>query len=92
MNKAELVDAIAKKSGLTKAAAERSVEAFIETVTESLVKADAIALSGFGTFSVSERAARIGRNPATGAEIQIAAAKVAKFTAGARLKEAINAK
>lgn len=92
MNKAELVEAIAKKTGGTKASAETSLDAFIDCVTASLTKGDSVALIGFGTFSVSKRAARKGRNPATGAEIKIPASKVAKFSAGAKLKKSINKK
>jgi DNA-binding protein HU-beta len=92
MNKAELVEAIAKKTGGTKASVESTLDALLETVTTSLSKGDSVALIGFGTFSVSKRAARKGRNPSTGAEIKIPAAKVAKFSAGARLKGAVNRK
>ncbi|MCC7549280.1 MAG: HU family DNA-binding protein [Burkholderiales bacterium] len=90
MNKAELVEAIAKKAGGTKVAAEATLDAFIDSVTAALTKGDSVALIGFGTFSVSKRAARKGRNPATGAEIRIPASKVAKFSAGAKLKKAVN--
>ena len=92
MNKADLVEAIAKKTGGTKAAAETTLDAFIDTVTAALTKGDSVALIGFGTFSVSKRAARKGRNPATGAEIKIPASKVAKFSAGAKLKKSVNKK
>jgi DNA-binding protein HU-beta len=92
MNKAELVEAIAKKTGGTKAGTEAALDAFIDAVTASLTKGDSVALIGFGTFTVSKRAARKGRNPATGAEIKIPASKVAKFSAGAKLKKAVNKK
>jgi DNA-binding protein HU-beta len=92
MNKAELVDAIAKKTSSTKASVETTLDALMETVTGSLSKGDPVALIGFGTFSMSKRAARKGRNPATGAEIKIPASKVAKFSAGAKLKKAVNKK
>lgn len=92
MNKAELVEAIAKRTGGTKAAVEGTLDTFMDTVTTALTKGDAVALVGFGTFSVSKRAARTGRNPATGAEIRIPASKVAKFSAGAKLKKAVNKK
>jgi DNA-binding protein HU-beta len=92
MNKAELVEAIAKKTGSTKTSVETTLDAFMENVTASLTKGDPVALIGFGTFSLSKRAARKGRNPATGAEIKIPASKVAKFSAGARLKKAVNNK
>ena len=92
MNKAELVEAIAKKTGGTKASVEGTLDALMETVTVTLTKGDSVALIGFGTFSVSKRAARKGRNPATGAEIKISASKVAKFSAGAKLKKSVNKK
>jgi DNA-binding protein HU-beta len=92
MNKAELVEAIAKKTGSTKASVEGTLDALMETVTVTLTKGDSVALIGFGTFSVSKRAARKGRNPATGAEIKIPASKVAKFSAGAKLKKSVNRK
>jgi len=92
MNKAELVEAIAKRTGGTKAAAEGTLDAFIDTVTGTLIKGESVALIGFGTFTVSKRAARKGRNPATGAEIRIPASKVAKFSAGAKLKKSVNKK
>ena len=92
MNKAELVEAIAKKTGGTKAAVESTLDALMDTVTGVLTKGDSVALIGFGTFTVSKRAARKGRNPSTGAEIKIPAAKVAKFSAGAKLKKAVNKK
>jgi DNA-binding protein HU-beta len=92
MYKAELVEAIAKRTSSTKASVETTLDALMETVTTSLSKGDPVALIGFGTFSVSKRAARKGRNPATGAEIKIPASKVAKFAAGAKLKKAVNKK
>ncbi|MGL4908299.1 MAG: HU family DNA-binding protein [Bacteroidales bacterium] len=85
MNKAELIDAMAEKANLTKVAAKSALDAFTEVVTDSLKKGDKISLVGFGTFSVSERSARTGRNPRTGATIKIAAKKVAKFKAGSEL-------
>ena len=92
MNKAELVEAIAKKTTSTKASVENTLDALMETVTATLSRGDSVALIGFGTFSVSKRAARKGRNPATGAEIKIPASKVAKFSSGAKLKKAVNKK
>jgi len=92
MNKSELVDAIAKKTGGTKASVEATLEAFVDTVTATLAKGGTVALIGFGTFSTSKRAARTGRNPATGEAIKIAASKVAKFSSGAGLKKAVNKK
>lgn len=90
MNKGELVEAIAKESGLTKADSARALDAFTGTVTKTLKKGDKVILIGFGTFSVNKRAARKGRNPQTGKEIKIAAKKVAKFKAGAELGKAVN--
>jgi DNA-binding protein HU-beta len=92
MNKTELIDALAAKCDLPKAAAARAVEGFTEIVTETLVAGDMVSLIGFGNFSVGERAARVGRNPKTGAELNIAASKMPKFSAGAKLKAAVNGK
>lgn len=89
MNKQELVSAMAEKSGLTKADSDKLLKAFEETLKETLGKGESIQLIGFGTFSVSERAARTGRNPQTGKEIQIAAKKVVKFKAGKALDQTI---
>jgi len=89
MNKAELIESMASKSGLTKKDAIAALDAFTSTVTETLAKKDSIALIGFGTFSTSQRAAREGVNPSTGAKIKIAATTVAKFKVGAKLKEAV---
>lgn len=86
MTKAEFVASVAEKTGLTKAASAEAVDAFVVTVAEVLKAGDKITFPGFGTFSVSERAARKGRNPQTGAEIQIAASKSGKFSAGKDLK------
>ena len=91
MNKGQLIDNIAENADISKAAAGRALTAFIDTVTDALVEGDNVSLIGFGTFSVKERAARTGRNPQTGGEIQIAAAKVPAFKAGKSLKDAINA-
>lgn len=90
MSKTELVAAIAEKTGLTKKDSEAAVNAFIGTVTEQLKKGEKVQLIGFGTFEVSERAERVGRNPQTGAEMTIAASKVPKFKAGKALKELLN--
>ncbi|RJG42173.1 nucleoid-associated protein HU-beta [Motilimonas pumila] len=90
MNKAQLIDKIAEGADLSKAGAGRALDAFVESVTEALQQDDSVALVGFGTFSVKERSARTGRNPQTGAEIQIAAAKVPGFKAGKALKDAVN--
>ena len=89
MTKGELVDAIAGAAGLTKVDAEKALNAFTTAVTKSLKKLEAVSLVGFGTFSVSKRKARKGRNPQTGKEINIPAAKVPKFKAGKGLKDAV---
>jgi len=86
MNKAQLIDAIAEKAGLTKGDSRKALEAFVAVVGESLKNDEKVALVGFGSFSVSERSARTGRNPQTGNTIQIAAKKVVKFKAGAELE------
>ena len=85
MNKAELIDQIAKDAGLTKAQANEALDSFTGAVVSTLKKGDKVTLVGFGTFSVSKRAARNGRNPQTGAVIKIKAKKVAKFKAGKEL-------
>ena len=90
MNKAELIDAIAKDAKLSKADAKRALESLTSNVTKSLKGGSKVALIGFGTFSISKRAARTGRNPQTGSAIKIAAKKVAKFKAGAALAKAVN--
>jgi DNA-binding protein HU-beta len=89
MNKTELVDAIAKESGLSKKDSEAAVKAFVDVVTKTLQKEDKVQLVGFGTFETSKRAARTGRNPATGETIQIAASKSPAFKAGKALKDAM---
>ncbi len=90
MNKGELVAKMAEKSGLTKKDAEKAVNAFFASVEEALVKADKVQIIGFGTFEVKERAARKGRNPQTGKEIDIPASKNPVFKAGKALKDAVN--
>lgn len=90
VNKAQLIDAIAESADISKAAAGRALDAFTDSVTGALKDGDQVALVGFGTFSVRERAARSGRNPQTGETIQIAAAKVPSFKAGKALKDACN--
>lgn len=92
MNKTELVDAIAKGTGLTKKDAEAAVKCFIDTVSKELTKGHDVQLIGFGTFAVGKRAARTGRNPATGETIKIAASKTPKFKPGKALKDAVNKK
>ena len=89
MNKAELVDRMASAADISKAAAEKSLTGMLEAITDALSSGDKVTLVGFGTFSVSERAARQGRNPQTGATIQIAARTVARFKPGSKLAEAV---
>ncbi len=89
MNKSEFVEAVANESGLAKAQAEKAINAYAAVVGKALKKGDKITLVGFGTFDVSKRAARKGRNPQTGEEIKIKAAKVPKFKPGKSLKDAI---
>jgi len=91
MNKADLVAAIAERTEVSKKDAEKALKAFVDVVTEELKKGEKVQLVGFGTFEVSERAAREGRNPANGEPMQIAASKAPKFKAGKALKDAINA-
>lgn len=90
MNKAELIDAMAESAGLSKADAKRALDGFVAATTDALKKKDRISLVGFGSFSVSERAARTGRNPQTGKEIKIAAKNVVRFKAGADLSGKVN--
>ena len=90
MTKAELIAQIAAKANLTKAAAERSVNAMLESIQEFLAEDGKLTLTGFGTFAVEERQERPGRNPCTGESIQIAASKVVKFRPGKQLKDAVN--
>jgi DNA-binding protein HU-beta len=92
MNKGELVDAIASRVGdnLSKADAERALNAFIDVVQEEVAKGGQISLPGFGSFKRTERSARTGRNPQTGQPVQIPASKAPKFTAGAKFKEIVN--
>ena len=90
MNKAELIESMADGAGLSKADAKRALDAFLTTTGGALKKGDKVALVGFGTFSVSKRAARKGRNPQTGKEINIAAKNVVKFKAGSELSGNVN--
>lgn len=92
MNKTELIDAVAAESGLTKADADKAVNACFNLILDALSKGDQVALVGFGTFKVSVRAARTGRNPQTGAPIKIEASKVARFTPGKAVKDKLNSK
>ncbi|WP_372772850.1 HU family DNA-binding protein [Mangrovibacterium sp.] len=89
MNKAQLIDAIAEQSGLTKADSKKALDAFVAATTDALKNGDRVALIGFGSFSVSTRSARTGRNPQSGAPIQIPEKKVVKFKPGAELDDAI---
>ena len=90
VNKSQLIDKIAEGADITKAAAGRALDAFVDTISETLKEGDTVSLVGFGTFSVRERAARTGRNPQTGAEIKIAASTTPAFKAGKKLKDALN--
>ena len=90
MNKSQLIEKIAEGADISKASAGRALDSFIESVTGALKEDGSVALVGFGTFSVRERAARTGRNPQTGESIEIAAAKVPAFKAGKALKDACN--
>lgn len=90
MNKTELIAAIAEKAELSKKDSEKALKAFVDVVTEELKKEHKVQVVGFGTFEVSSRSARTGRNPQTGEEMEIAACKAPKFKAGKALKDAIN--
>ncbi|MEO0036520.1 MAG: hypothetical protein RLZZ501_2543 [Pseudomonadota bacterium] len=90
MNKQELVNKVAELSGLSKANAETAVAALFDAITDALKQGEEVRMVGFGTFSVSQRAAKEGRNPRTGETIAIAAAKAVKFTAGKGLKDTVN--
>ncbi|MGZ8251173.1 MAG: HU family DNA-binding protein [Methylophilaceae bacterium] len=90
MNKQELIEQIAGEAGITKAAAAKAIDAFTASVTAALKSGDTVTLIGFGTFAVSDRAARTGRNPQTGKELKIAARKAPAFRAGKALKDALN--
>ena len=93
MNKSELIESIvAQVDGITKTKAGEVLDAILESIEQTIAKGDSVALIGFGTFSTSKRAARVGRNPQTGEELKIAAATVPKFSAGKGLKEAVNKK
>ena len=90
MNKAELVDAVAAESGLTKSEASGAVESVFNTIGNQLRQGNSVSVVGFGQFSITDRAARTGRNPRTGEEIAIAASRAPKFKAGKQLKDAVN--
>jgi DNA-binding protein HU-beta len=90
VTKADLVNAMAEKAGLSKADTEKAIKAFTDVITDALKAGDKVALVGFGTFSVGERAARVGQNPQTGEKMDIPAAKVPKFKAGKALKDSVN--
>lgn len=89
MNKAQLIDAIAVEAGLTKADAKKALDAFVKTTTDALKQGDRVALIGFGSFGISERPARQGRNPQTGAPINIPEKKIVKFKAGSELTDSV---
>ena len=90
MTKAEFIDQVADRAGLSKKDASEAVDAVLQTIEDALKRGSDVVFSGFGKFSVSHRAAREGRNPATGEKIHIAATKVPKFSAGAALKKSVN--
>lgn len=90
MNKAELIDQMAASADISKAAAARALDSMLDAITDSLKQSEQVVLVGFGTFAVKERAARTGRNPQTGAPIEIAAARIPSFKAGKALKDALN--
>ena len=90
MNQTELIAAVAERTCLTKADAGKAVEALIGSITDALKQGDEVRIAGFGTFGISERGERQGRNPQTGAQITIAASKAARFTAGKAVKDALN--
>ena len=90
MNQAELIASVAERAGLTKADAGKAVEALVATITDALKRGDEVRIAGFGSFAISERAERQGRNPQTGAQITIAASRAARFTAGKAVKDALN--
>ena len=92
MNKSELIEAIAGATELTKADSERALNAFLETVTEVVRSGEKVMIPGFGSFSITDRKARTGRNPQTGAPVKIAASKAPKFSAGSGFKAAVNSK
>jgi DNA-binding protein HU-beta len=90
MNKSELIDAMAESADISKAAAGRALDGFVDAITDAMKKGDTVSLIGFGSFTVRERAARTGRNPQTGATINIKASKTPSFKAGKALKDAVN--
>ncbi|GAA4648034.1 MULTISPECIES: HU family DNA-binding protein [Kistimonas] len=90
MNKKELIEAVAEQADLPKSKAEMAINAFLHSTQEALVRGESVQLIGFGTFGVGTRSARKGRNPQTGAEIDIPAAKIPQFKAGSKLKDAVN--
>ncbi|HRP75125.1 MAG TPA: HU family DNA-binding protein [Rhodocyclaceae bacterium] len=92
MNKGEFVEALADRLDVSRAQADRSLSAVLEIISERMAAGEKVSFTGFGSFEVSQRAARTGRNPQTGATIKIAAARVPKFSAGASLKGAVNGK
>ena len=92
LNKAELIEALAKETDMSKAAAGRAVSALVDIITKTVAKKQDVQLIGFGTFKAAKRAARVGKNPRTGEKLKIAAATVPRFSAGAAFKAAVNKK
>ena len=90
MNKTQLVDAVAEAADLSKASAARAVDAVLQAVSEGLKRGDTVGIAGFGTFSVRQRAARMARNPRTGAAVQVAASRLPVFKCGKALKDSVN--
>lgn len=91
MNRQEFIDAVAASTGNSKAATAEAIDAVLEAITRAVTTGDTVQLAGFGSFATGQRAARVGRNPSTGEEIQIAAAKTVKFAAGKAFRESVNA-
>lgn len=92
VNKAELVERVSEQAGISKAAAQQALDALTGTITDVLTEEGSVVITGFGSFSITQRSARKGRNPSTGAEIDIPASKSAKFKPGKALKDAVNGK
>ncbi len=90
MNKKEMIERLAQKTGMTKADSQKALEGVLDVVSEELKSGNSVSLTGFGTFTIAERKPRTGRNPQTGAEINIPAAKVPKFKPGKKLKESVS--
>jgi DNA-binding protein HU-beta len=90
MNKSDLIDSAARRAGLGKSEVNKALDALIDTITDSVQKGEKVSLTGFGTFELRERAARTGRNPQTGEEMQVAASRAPAFKAGKAFKDAVN--